>query len=389
MIRKFALVALLVVSAISAKASCTAQGSSPVILIPSVGDSGNVWAPCLQYDFKVLQASAAFSGASISFSSVAITGDFFSVGGSTVYVHGGKVGIRQTAPVEIFETNGNLHVGQQSSGQAVIRTALHDPANPVYSFWANSGDGVTDIANGIVGISGGGVLGLSVSASSVTAPVGIFAVGTSTFVVKGGNVAIGTASPTARLQVGSAAGFSTLVLSAADSSDITLDVDGTSSFRGLYVRGSSANSNILGNLQVGGSGSPGAKLDVQGNSLLSGKVTFGNGAGSGAVAELGGNSGLTSIASGSTTTFTLSGSGFAAGLVVIYNNNTGGQCTISVNGGNNTITILSDTSAVCVTTPTNGKIYLAYNGSTSVLSIGNTNYASGVNASVTAFMSAP
>lgn len=62
--RKF-LIALVLVSSMTnnAGAACTAVGTAPVILIPNFSDPGSVWAPCLKYDFQILQSSGVFAGA--------------------------------------------------------------------------------------------------------------------------------------------------------------------------------------------------------------------------------------------------------------------------------------------------------------------------------------
>ncbi len=124
-----------------------------------------------------------------------IQGNAFSVGGSTLIVSGGKVGmVGAGSPlVEGVEIGSNLHVGSQSSGQAVIRSAIGSPTTPNYGFWAVTGDGMYDISSAWIGFATGGVLEEAVGPSSIvvvgteTVKGSAFSVGGSSFTVSGGS----------------------------------------------------------------------------------------------------------------------------------------------------------------------------------------------------------
>lgn len=137
----------------------------------------------------------------VAVGTVTVKGNAFSVGGSTLVVTSGKVGIGGAVSplVSTLEVLGNLHVGSQSSKNALIQNSIADPATPNYSFFAQTGSGMYMPGDSILGWSIGGTQKLALSASEFTLASTAtfqnskFSVGTSTFVVQNGQVGMGSA----------------------------------------------------------------------------------------------------------------------------------------------------------------------------------------------------
>jgi hypothetical protein len=141
-------------------------------------------------------------------SSMTILGNAFSVGGSTLVAINGMVGIGTTIPASLLDVAGQASFGSlptKSTFTAGGALQLAGLANCTQALETNASGQIicgTDATGG--GISTGddvGWTGKHTWQSSATFVNPAFSVGGSTFVVKDGNVGIGTTSPAGKLHV--------------------------------------------------------------------------------------------------------------------------------------------------------------------------------------------
>lgn len=142
----------------------------------------------------------AIQGSLLVTSTATVNGNAFSVGGSTLVVKGGNVGINAANPTDTLQCGGKLDVGTQSAGEAEIQTAIGNPENPTYSFFARTDTGMYLVGPNTLGFSAahttvayfsssGMIIPLQVTAqSTVTVNGNAFSVGRSSFSVLAGMI---------------------------------------------------------------------------------------------------------------------------------------------------------------------------------------------------------
>lgn len=180
---------------------------------------------------------------------LAISDDEFSVGGSTLVVSGGKVSVgtaTSNVPLKVYkpgahtpilefegEATGNFSMGFDAGHNVEFKAPaatifqyygattkllelgtlgevrsygnLNNPALPSFTRINDSDTGMYFLAANELGFTTGGINRLTINATGqITIPGSSFSVGTSTFVVAGGRVGIGTASPLRTLHIKSA-----------------------------------------------------------------------------------------------------------------------------------------------------------------------------------------
>ena len=236
-------------------------------------------------------------------STLTVTGSDFSVGGSTLVVKAGQVGIGTTNPLN------TLHVQGVNNGIAGIYINDATPsatANTLYSvggslYWNNS----------LVGVFGNSTLTGGGTVNYLPKWVGATMLGTSVLYENAGKIGIGTTSPAQTLDVNGAVALSgiaaleksgsslrinqnnqfsngiytgvsalriggttgLLVGSAGSDGQVGLVPSGADNTRRITLEGGTGNAYFNGKVGIGTT-SPGVKLDMTGNELRLGPVSY-------------------------------------------------------------------------------------------------------------------
>lgn len=248
--RILAAAALAAVLARPAGAICTNTTGSLVLKKPTVGDSGQVWADCLRYDFDLLSSSVALVAASTTtayhfgeiyvnriggrstgtpnirlsssvyqdagtffttYGTMTVVGNAFSVGSSTLVVAGGLLGVGVN-PSTIFQvgaatfsvastSGGRIGVGTTSPGTMVHANASFSTGDADVRLQSDYGNGFAAMTGSGQGANTRGKFFLN-SGTSPDATKGIAICGASADDCLQGHVGVGTKSPVGPFQVG-------------------------------------------------------------------------------------------------------------------------------------------------------------------------------------------
>lgn len=236
-----------IASITASSATFTAAGPNQYSLMTSSGilvASGGVTAPLFSGNFvgdgsgltglsgtdntKVAKAGDAMTGQlTLSGSTLTVTGNAFSVGGTTLAASGGKIGIGTASPAtKLHLSSGALTIDGGGAGLNVA-----GPSSATYFYGDGAGlTGVTD--SNRVARAGDSMTGqLTLAGSTLTVTGNAFSVGGATLTAGGGKVGVGTASPATKLHLSSGA----LTI---DGSGAGLNVAGPSSATYFYGNGS-------------------------------------------------------------------------------------------------------------------------------------------------------